>query len=272
MYDIHCHILPDFDDGAVDLETALQMARIAVDDGITHLACTPHIYPGLFEYDTSSITSAIDSFRKELENAAIPLILGIGADIQMVSEMVPRLTRGTMPTINHSRYLLFEPPHHIYPASFLESLHNVITNGYVPIITHPERLSWAEEHYDEFVAAFHSGAWLQLTAGSLTGEFGARVQQLAEKMLGDGIVHLLASDGHNLTSRAPVLSAGAQAAARLVGKDEANALVMERPSAVWNNKSADEISLPPAFSAAGSRKNKKPSGIGLLGRLLGSRR
>ena len=121
MYDIHCHILPAFDDGAENMDVALEMARIAVKDGITHLACTPHIYPGLFDYDTSKIQAAIDRFESALKEAQIPLTLGTGADIQLVSEMVQRLRDGTMPTINQSRYLLFEPPHHVYPASFTES-------------------------------------------------------------------------------------------------------------------------------------------------------
>ena len=271
MYDIHCHILPDFDDGASDLKTALEMARIAVADGITHLACTPHIYPGLFDYDSSSISSAVEHFRQELEKANIPLQLGMGADIQMVSEMVTRLKQGTMPTINNSRFMLFEPPHHIYPASFAESLHNVITNGYTPIITHPERLGWIEQHYDEFIAAVESGAWLQLTAGSLTGEFGARIQHMAEKLLGDGIVHVLATDAHNLTSRMPTLAASARVAAELLGDAEADALVRERPAAVWHNKAEAEISLPPAFEEPGVLSIKKHQRRGFLGKLLGSR-
>ena len=251
MYDVHCHMLPAFDDGAKDLDTALQMARIAVEDGITHLACTPHIYPGLFDYDSKRIRAATDSFRIELEKADIPLEIGMGADIQQVSEMVQRLNDGSMPTINQSRYCLFEPPHHIAPTNFEESVFNVIAAGYVPVITHPERLSWIETHYQEFVNVAKLGAWMQVTAGSLTGRFGPRPQYWAEKLLGEGIVRLLATDAHNLTSRAPLLTEGQHAAASLVGAEESRALVVERPMAIWNNTPVEQVSYPPAFNKHG---------------------
>ena len=268
MYDVHCHMLPAFDDGAQNLETALEMARIAVDDGITHLACTPHIYPGLFDYDTSRIQSAVDDFKSELVKENISLTIGMGADIQLVSEMVQRLRDGSMPTINKSLYLLFEPPHHIAPSGFSEAVHNVITAGYVPVITHPERLSWIETHYQEFISVAAQGAWMQITAGSLNGRFGERPQHWAEKMLNDGIVHILATDAHNLTTRAPLLSEGRLAASKLVGEQEADALVNERPMAIWNNLPVKEVSQPPAFDENGEfiiQSKKRP---GLLARLF----
>jgi len=261
-------MLPNFDDGAENLETALQMARIAVDDGITHLACTPHIYPGLFNYDTQQIESATNAFRHELEKAQIPLKLGMGADIQLVSEMVQRLNDGSMPTINQSSYLLFEPPHHIAPSGFEEAVFNVIAAGYVPVITHPERLSWIETHYEEFIKVTELGAWMQITAGSLTGNFGSRPQHWAEKMLNDGIVHLLATDAHNLTRRAPILSAGKASAAKLVGQQEADELVNARPMAIWNNTPVNQVSRPPAFDNDGEFKLKNKSRRSLLSRLF----
>jgi len=268
MYDIHCHILPAFDDGAENLDVALEMARIAVNDGITHLACTPHIYPGLFDYDTSKIQAAIDRFETELQKAGIPLTLGIGADIQLVSEMVQRLKDGTMPTINQSRYMLFEPPHHIAPSGFDEAVYNVIAFGYIPVITHPERLSWIETHYQEFISAANQGAWMQITAGSLNGRFGDRPQHWAKKMLKDGIVHVLATDAHNITTRAPLLAEGKDAASKIVGAQEANALVNERPMAVWNNLPVSEVSRPPGFDKNGKLTIKSQRQSGLLARLF----
>lgn len=271
MYDIHCHILPAIDDGASDMAMALNMARIAVEDGITHLAATPHIYPGLFDNSTQTIEQAADSFRKELQRENIPLELSTGADIQMVDEMARRLKQGSMPTINHSRYCLFEPPHHIAPPRFLEAIHNVTTSGFTPLITHPERLSWIEEHYAEFLSAVKSGAWMQITAGSLTGQFGARPRHWAEKMIKDGIVHVIASDGHNLTTRAPQLKAGRHAALQFVDNEEADALVLGRPKAVWNDIPPDQVSTPPGLDNLDeliSRYNPEQKKKGFLKRLF----
>ena len=172
MIDIHCHMLPGIDDGARDLNTALVMARLAVEDGITTTICTPHIYPGLFENTVEGIQQAVVDFRQALQVAKIPLEVTYGADIQITPELVQGLRTGSLPTLHHSRYFLFEPPHHIAPPGMLDLLHNVILSGYVPVVTHPERLSYVEEYYDQFLEAASMGAWLQLTGGSLLGRFG----------------------------------------------------------------------------------------------------
>ena len=269
MYDIHSHILPAFDDGAVDLDTALKMAQIAVSDGVTHMACTPHIYPGLYDYDTQSIADAIKSFSAQLQQADIPLHLATGADIQMVPEMLSRLKDRTMPTINSSQYLLFEPPHHVAPFNFERAVLDIRSSGYVPVITHPERLSWIEEYYEQFINVAASGAWLQITAGSITGQFGKHAQYWSERLLAEGLVHVIASDAHNTTGRAPILSEGVNAASKWVGKDEAQAMVLDRPRAIWENLEPGDIKLPPGFDDNGNYTGRKK--VGLLKRIFQKR-
>jgi len=245
---------------------ALEMARLAVADGITVTACTPHIYPGLFENTVEVIRESVEAFRAELKRADIPLQITYGADIQITPELVSGLNAGSLPTINQSRYFLFEPPHHVAPPGMLDLLHNVIASGYVPVITHPERLSYIEDHYDQFVQAVQMGAWIQLTGGALLGRFGGRVQKLSERFLVDGVTHLLASDGHNLKNRTPELSEARVAAASIVGLEEATRLVQERPRAILDNRDpalVTPIEVKPALVQAGS----KP---GLWQRLFGS--
>lgn len=261
MYDIHSHILPAFDDGAVDLDTALQMAQIAVSDGVTHMACTPHIYPGLYEYDTQSIAAAIKSFSDQLKQANIPLNLAAGADIQMVPEMLKRLQNQTMPTINASRYLLFEPPHHVAPFNFVRAVLDVKSSGYVPVITHPERLAWIDEYYEQFINVAANGAWLQITAGSITGHFGKHARYWSERLLAEGLVHVIASDAHNVTGRTPILSEGVKAAATWVGEDEARAMVFDRPRAIWENLQPEDIKLPSGFDDNGNFIHRKKDGL-----------
>jgi protein-tyrosine phosphatase len=230
MIDLHCHMLPGIDDGAQDLEMALAMARIAVADGITLSACTPHIYPGLYENDAAGIRKAVSALHVALGEAGIPLQITSGADIQVVPELLDRLRSGAYPTLHGSRYFLFEPPHHAVPARFTESIFDPLASGYVPVITHPERLTWLDEaHYGWFVTAVRQGAWLQLTAGALTGRFGNRAKYWGERLLADGITHILATDAHGTDRRPPLLAEGRERAARWVGPQEADRLVGERP-------------------------------------------
>jgi len=261
VYDLHCHLLPGIDDGAETDETALEMARMAVADGITHLACTPHIYPGLFENDTNSIRDALTRFRGLLEEQQICLTLGMGADIQVVPELLSRLRSGTFPCLNASRYFLFEPPHHVPLMNFVRFIADVLSAGFVPVITHPERLVWLEQYYEEFLTVARAGAWLQLTAGSLTGRFGSGPRYWAEKMLDAGVVHLLATDAHDLHNRPPLLAEGEVAACRFLGVEEARRLVHERPAAIWRNKDPDQLPLPPGLLSQGSSRTGKSRGI-----------
>jgi protein-tyrosine phosphatase len=115
----------------------------------------------------------------------------------------------------------------------------------VPILTHPERLKWIETSFSIFERLSMAGVWMQITAGSLTGHFGKRPQYWAEKMLGLGMVHFLATDAHNLTSRPPILSEAYELAKAAVGAEEALNLVRTRPESILGNAAIEK--LPPIF-------------------------
>ena len=264
MIDLHCHLLPGIDDGPAHLEISLAMARCAVQDGITFTACTPHIYPGLYENDRAGIESAVDALRKVLAEAGIPLQLGTGADTHLAPDLLANLRGGRIPTLNRSRYLLLEPPHHVAPPRFDEAVFNLMAAGYVPVITHPERLSWIESHYAVFGSLVKQGAWMQLTAGSLTGRFGKRPRYWAERMLDEGLVHILATDSHHIDKRPPLLAEGREAAALRVGAQEATHLVLTRPQAILDD-------LPPGDSPPlPQRSQTEPRRAGLWQRLFGN--
>jgi protein-tyrosine phosphatase len=263
MIDLHCHLLPGIDDGAPDLATALAMARMAVDDGITTIACTPHIYPGMFENDSAGIRSHIEVLRRHLAAAGIPLHLTWGADAHLSPDLLPRLKAGTVPSLNDSRYFLLEPPHHVAPPQFDSFVFSLMAAGYVPVITHPERLSWIDDHYDTFCRLSDQGAWMQVTAGSLTGRFGQGPRYWGERMLDEGRVDILATDAHHPQRRPPLLAEGREAAARWIGEAEAAHLVETRPLGILENRAPD--TLPPRLRKARTRRENE----GLWRRLFG---
>lgn len=254
-------MLPSIDDGARDLDTALKMARIAVEDGITHVACSPHIYPGMYENSTGVIQQSIDEFAAFLRTDGIALELGIAADVHLVPEVLQGLKTGRIPTINNSRYFLLEPPHHVAPPRFNESLFDLLASGYIPVITHPERLSWVGDYYDAFLQAVRAGAWIQLTAGSISGRFGEKTQRWSEQMLDDGIVHIIATDAHNVGRRSPFLREGMVAAAKWVGDEEARLMVFERPRAIWNNDAPATVTPTLVFRGDARKSSRRKQGF-----------
>jgi protein-tyrosine phosphatase len=251
MIDLHSHILPAIDDGSKSLAMSLEMARIAVNDGIRIMACTPHIYPGLYHNHTAGITAARDALQATLNEHGIVLQLTIGADVHLVPGILDGLRNGVIPSLHRTRYVLLEPPHHVAPPRFAESVFQLVTAGYVPVITHPERLTWVEDHFKMLANLTRHGAWMQITAGTLTGMFGPRPKYWGERFLGEGLAHILATDAHSCTRRVPVLSQGLAIAEKLLGPEEAQQLVHGRPEALMSDLPPSEVAPLPAHKASG---------------------
>jgi protein-tyrosine phosphatase len=242
MIDLHSHLLPGCDDGAADLETALAMARRAVDDGVRVMACTPHILPGLYSNDANGIDARVAALREALGEADIDLTLVVGADVHIAPDLREKLRDGTVPTLNGSRYFLLEPPHQVMPPQLENLVGSLIGAGFVPILTHPERLAWTRFHYDVINRINAAGCLMQITAGSLTGSLGRTPQYLAERMLDEGRVDIIASDAHNLRARAPGLSKAREIVTARHGGELAEDLVIHRPMRILR-----DLPIAPAF-------------------------
>ncbi len=254
MIDLHCHLLPGIDDGPADKALALAMAEIAFADGIRTIACTPHIYPGMYDNDAAGIQAACAAFQAELDERGIALRLTTGADVHLDEDLLGGIRAGRIPTLAGSRYLLLEPPHHVAPPRFDQSVFQLLVAGIVPVITHPERLTWIEDHYEIFVQLVKEGAWMQLTAGSVTGRFGRRPRYWAERMLDEGLVHLLATDAHHPQRRPPLLAEARDAAAGRLGDAEAGHLVLTRPQGILDDRAPASLPPLPERRASGTQR------------------
>ena len=261
MIDLHSHILPGIDDGSVSLEMSLEMARLAFDDGTRIIAATPHILPGVYDTLPSTIAAAAQQLSKAIAETGIDLQLVTGADVHVVPDLVAKLRDGRAPCFSGTRYFLFEPPHHVCPPGLDKLAQAAISTGFVPILTHPERLTWIEHSYDLICLMEEAGAAIQLTAGSVTGGFGERAQYWSHKMLDEGRVDIIASDAHHPRRRPPGLSRAAEAIAKRLSEDAAKAMVLHNPRAILDN-----VQLP-AKQRTVFRSKKLHSGI--LGWLRG---
>jgi protein-tyrosine phosphatase len=235
MIDLHSHILSGLDDGAKTVDVSIEMARRYLDQGVVGVACTPHIFPGLYPNNRDTIGRAILELQDRLEQKAFPLKLVSGADNHIVPNFVPLLRAGELLAIGETRYVLVEPPHHVVPIRLEALFFEILQDGYVPILTHPERLTWIERDYAKIVTLAERGVWMQLTSGSLLGRFGKRARYWADKMLCEGLVHILATDAHNNSGRPPDLMQGRSAAEKLVGPRIAEELVALRPELVLSD-------------------------------------
>lgn len=261
LIDLHCHMLPGIDDGAVDLESALAMARVAVADGIRITACTPHMMPGVYDNTGPQVRRHLETLQAALDEAQIPLRLVTGADIHLQSDLGLKLKQGGLLSLNDSRYFLFEPPHHTAPPRLEDAAFDVMAAGYQPILTHPERLTWIETHYETMRNLARQGVWMQITCGSLTGRFGRRPKYWAERMVDEGLTHILATDAHNLRNRSPLMAEARDLVAERLGEQAAIDMVLTRPIGVLENTSPE--GLPPVEGI-----HRKSGGKGFFARLF----
>ena len=258
MIDLHSHILPGIDDGAADIEMSVEMARLAVADGTSVLACTPHFMPGIYDNSIAILNQAISTLRLRLNNEGIPLRLISGGDVHASPDLSEKLLNKSVPTLAGTKYFLFEPPHHVLPPNLDKLCRDLIRAGFIPILTHPERLSWIENHYDVICKMEESGVPIQLTAKSVIGEFGKRPKYWSDRMLDEGRVDLIASDAHNLSSRPPGLRRAKDAIQERLGEHAAHTIVYSNPENVLKNEEmvAKKRRADPQKTASQSKSSK----------------
>jgi protein-tyrosine phosphatase len=240
---------------------SFDMARQACADGITTVVCTPHILPTVYENKGPDIKAAVALLQQALTTEEIPLQLLSGADVHVVPDLLSGLGDGRIITLAGSRYLLLEPPHHVMPPTLDDSIFKLQSAGYVAILTHPERLSWIEAQYAVIRRMVYKGVWIQLTAGSLTGRFGQRPRYWAERMLNEGLCHVVATDAHNVSTRPPHLANARAMVEQRLGVTEAANIFQVRPKGVIDDVSPAQLPPLPGGELGQQRVRKGWKGL-----------
>ncbi len=273
MIDLHAHILPGLDDGAGSLEESVEMCRISYEDGVRTVVATPHILPGVYKNDRSTILAktrqlneVIHQFGVESSpactkrsgegrgfgvknpetktqqpnNSTNAFKILPGADVHFSPNLFQLCQNGEIVTVNDDgRSLMVEFDFMTLPYQGEEVLFQLMTRGITPVITHPERnleIARAPKRYYEMIKM---GCLGQVTAMSLTGGFGSDVRRAAERLLACRLVHFIASDTHSAHQRPPRLSAAVMEAEKIVGREEARKMVTEYPRALLEGRRPD---------------------------------
>jgi protein-tyrosine phosphatase len=199
--DIHCHILPGFDDGAFCLKEAIHMAKLAERSGITTIIATPHHANGVYECKAEAVKSAVSELNAHLREAEVRVIILPGQEIRVHSELLYGLQSGDILTLNETSYILLELPTMHVPEYLEEMLYELSLRRLVPVIAHPERNAVLLRDHKRILRYRELGALLQITAQSVTGLFGKKIQKFAMALCKENLVHFVASDAHNTTTR-----------------------------------------------------------------------
>ncbi|MDO5408979.1 MAG: hypothetical protein Q4F21_00815 [Lachnospiraceae bacterium] len=200
MIDLHVHILPGVDDGAPYQEISLEMAEQAVRGGVDRLVMTPHCnIPEMFDNynDDDVLRKQMEDFKRQVEQAEIPLTLYTGMEVFGTPEVPDHLRDGRLLTINDTRYLLIEFPFggdSMYVTSILEA---ILALDYIPIVAHPERYRYVQEEPETVDYWIRMGCGMQVNKGSVLGRFGRGAWECSNYLLEEGMVSCVASDAHH---------------------------------------------------------------------------
>jgi protein-tyrosine phosphatase len=232
MIDLHSHILHEIDDGATSIEVALEMARLAADDGVEVMACTPHFLPGVYDPDPALILRQVAELNDALMQAGIDLVVVSGCEAHVRPDMVRRLKAGQILTLHGGRHVLVEMPPTTLPPNMDRFFLDLIAAGYKPIMAHVERYRWTERSMPFIENMALAGVLMQVTAGSFFGDYGRSAAELSTRLLGMGLIHIVASDAHDAERRPPGLRKACAFVEGERGADEAEMIFRRRPELI----------------------------------------
>jgi len=233
MIDLHAHILPGVDDGPPTADVAISMLKIAARDGIRTVVATPHSrWEGRF-LAASTILEMTDQIRQQVLDEKIPIEILPGAEVAIEEDTFLAARDGSLMTLaNNGKYLLLEFPPHQVPAYADQIVSQLLANGFVPVIAHPERNDYLRRRLHLLRRWMARGALSQITGYSISGRFGQEIRDAARKMLVEGLATVIASDGHSPHRRPVALSEAVLAAEKWVGQKKALEMVTDLPKII----------------------------------------
>ena len=238
--------MPGVDDGSPSLEESVTLAKVALQDGIRTIVATPHWSPPAYAGSVSETKARVAALQAELTRRGLALELLTGSEVLVEPETTRLYASGRISSLNGSRYLLVEFPPNLVPSYAERVLFELQLQKAVPVIAHPERNLEIARDPRILERLVQRGVLAQVTAGSLMGAYGKQTMRAAEVLVKRRLVQVIASDAHSAHSRPPLLTEAVQRAARLIGQEEAVAMVTYIPATMLRDEVVEVPEVLPA--------------------------
>ncbi len=238
MVDIHCHILPGFDDGADNIEESLRMARIAAGGGTKAIIVTPHsnIPDSYQNYLDKFYVDSFKELKAKIKEQRIPLDIYPGHEIFATDDLIEPIKRKKLLTLCNSDYPLVEFAFKERSESVYQKLQILVAEGLTPIVAHPERYAFVFENGSAPLMLKKLGCLLQINKGSLKKSFGANAYDVSQALIRREVADFVASDAHSPYMRTPYLADAHEIICELHSEQYADLLLSINPGKILKNE------------------------------------
>ncbi|MDO4345512.1 MAG: capsular biosynthesis protein [Eubacteriales bacterium] len=235
MVDIHCHILPEVDDGARSMEEALKLLRTEYAQGVRCVILTPHYRGGLFETPRGKIQRVFEKLTNRAQAEDLKIELLLGCEFHREMDMWEKLSENAAYRMAGTSYVLLEFAGQDSIECIKYYVTELVIRGFRPVIAHAERYPALREiRHVRFLV--DSGAHIQINAGSLAGMEGWSSRRFCTKLLQEDLVHFVGSDAHNMEKRKPYFDKCAALLEKKAGAQQARRLLLENPAKLIANE------------------------------------
>ena len=229
--------MPSVDDGAKDLEETLAMFENAYTSGVTDIILTPHYIKGTkYEINNEQKEKITNILREALRRTDMDINIYYGNEVYIDNDLVDMIKDKKVATLANSRYVLVELPVNSMDNNAGNVFFNLRSNGYIPIIAHPERYVYFQKHPEKVMDYIKLGCLLQGDYMSLLGKYGKKAEKTLKILLKNGVIKFMSSDIHHSYNDYHIPEAEKRTLKIVKDENIVNKLFVENPESVINDK------------------------------------
>ena len=251
MIDIHCHILPEVDDGSRSLNESIEMAMIAKEQGITKIVNTSHYHPDFRYKKGEELLKELEDFNNVLKENMIDIEVVIGNEIYYTKDLIKEIDELDFYTLNNSRYILIELPPTNFPKDLCNIVYELKEKNYIPVFAHVERYREVQENRELIYEVINAGAIIQVNSHSILGKSGKELQKVCNTLLNRNMVHVVGTDAHSSKRRTPIFLDAYKYVSEKYSKEMADDLFIKNNNAIINNEA---LNLPKPYKEEQKKK------------------
>lgn len=251
MIDIHCHILPEVDDGSRSLNESIEMAMIAKEQGIKKIINTSHYHPDFSYKKGEELLKELNDFNNVLKENMIDIEVLIGNEIYYTQDLIKQIDELDFYTLNNSRYLLIEFPPTNFPKDLCNIVYELKERSYIPVFAHVERYIEVQENPDLIYEVIKAGAIIQVNSNSILGKSGKTIEQVCDTLIKRNMVHVVGSDAHRSKRRTPIFLDAYKHVSDKYSKDYADDIFIKNNNAIAND---EDIMVPTPYEFEPKKK------------------